>query len=368
MFLCLDRVGHADERHRTRWSTPDQDAGDWSFVMVQQRVARQRVSRASSFPEKRGTWGACWEMRRKFMHAIHSQPSCARRSTGGLGRALFAAPGIVARGRPPRSGFAIAFTLAFTVALLLPAWAIAQDTGRDRLIAALEATDRRIEQAETLVSASDSPVAEAELAAARNLQARAREALSANQYPFSMRLTLDARRRADRAIALVRGLPDPDRVETQLERTRELMQRARERIGDCDVDRAEGLIRNGVEMQSRAEEAVRSGRYLVALQLTMGARERAHRALRLCRIEENLQESAERALRRTDELIARAQEQVDAKGIELARDALARAIEIEARARQDFSGGLFESALRRTQSARAFAYRALRMSGSDTGR
>ncbi len=302
------------------------------------------------------------------MRTFQSQPSSTQRSTGGRGRALFAALGSDARCRPHRVGFAIACAWAFAAAMLVPTWAIAQDAGRDRLLAALEATERRIEQAEALVSASDSPVAEAELSAARDLQSRARAALSANQYPLSMRLTLDARRRADRAIALVRGLPDPDRVEMQLERTRELMQRARERTGDCDVDRARGLIRAGVEMQSRAEEAVRSGRYLVALQLTMGARERSHRALRLCRIEENLQESAERALRRSDELIARAQEQLDANGSELARDALARAIEIEARARQDFMGGLFESALRRTQSARAFAYRALRMSGSDTGR
>ena len=106
-------------------------------------------------------------------------------------------------------------------------------------------------------------------------------------------------------------------------------------------------------------------RYLVALQLTMGARERAHRALRLCRIEENLEEAAERALRRTDDLIARAQEQLSAGAGDAARQSLARAVDLEAQARQDYVGGLFELALRRTQSARAFAYRALRLSGSD---
>lgn len=269
-----------------------------------------------------------------------------------------------ARGaRQSARGIAMVWTLALTV--LVPMQARAQDTGRDRVLVALEATDRRIEQAEAHVSSSDSPVAEAEVSAARDLQSRAREVFSTGLYPVAMRLTLDARRRADRAIALVRGLPDPDRVETQLERTRELIQRARERIEECDIDRAKGLIRAGAEMQSRAEEAVRSGRFLVALQLTMGARERAHRALRLCRIEENLQESAERALRRTDDLISRAQEQLSAGAGDAARQSLARAVDLEAQARQDYVGGQFELALRRTQSARAFAYRALRLAGSD---
>lgn len=260
---------------------------------------------------------------------------------------------------------AIAVAWALALAFLFPVHAGAQDSGRDRVLAALEVTDRRIEQAELHVSSTESPAAEAEVSAARDLQSRAREAFSADRFPIAMRLTLDARRRADRAIALVRGLPDPDRVEAQLERTRELIQRARERIEDCDVDRATGLIRAGTEMQSRSEEAVRSGRYLVALQLTMGARERAHRALRLCRIEENLQESAERALRRTDDLISRAQEQLSAGAGDAARQSLARAVDLEAQARQDHVGGLFELALRRTQSARAFAYRALRLAGSD---
>ncbi len=260
-----------------------------------------------------------------------------------------------------------AIAVAFFMALMAFATvnAVAQDSGRDRVLAALEATDRRIEQAELHASSADSPAAEAEVSAARDLQSRAREAFSADRFPIAMRLTLDARRRADRAIALVRGLPDPDRVETQLERTRELIQRARERIEECDGDRAKGLIRAGAEMQSRAEESVRSGRYLVALQLTMGARERAHRALRLCRIEDNLQESAERALRRTDDVIARAQEHLGAGAPDGARQSLARAVDLETQARQDYAGGQFELALRRTQSARAFAYRALRLAGSD---
>ena len=262
----------------------------------------------------------------------------------------------------PRILACVACVLALAVLGAGPS--LAQDLTPERVQIALEATDRRIEQAAVILAGSDNPAAELELSAARDLQSRARDVFALHQLAFAMRLTFDARRHADRAIALVKGLPDPDRVETQLERTRELLQRTRERVEECDIDRAHGLVRAGVEMQARAEEAALSGRYLVALQLTMGARERAHRALRLCRLEENLQESAERALRRTDEVIARAHEQVDERGNDAARQALARASDLQLQAQQDFRGGFFESSLRHTQSARAFAYRALRLSGS----
>lgn len=265
--------------------------------------------------------------------------------------------------RTRRLAVAVMAGLSMVCAVWLAAPARAQDLTPERVQLALETTDRRIEQAEALVASSDNAQAEADLSAARDLQSRARSAFSSNQLVLAMKLTLDARRRSERAIALVKNLPDPDRVETQLERTRELIQRTRERVEECDADRAKALVRAAFEMQARAEESASSGRFLVALQLTMGARERAQRALRMCRMEENLQESAERALRRTDDVIARAQEQVDRSGSEPGRQALRRAVDLQARAQQDYRGGYFESCLRQTQSARTFAYRAARLSG-----
>lgn len=249
--------------------------------------------------------------------------------------------------------------------MAMPAAALAQDLNGERVQLALELTDRRIEQAEMLLAGADNERARAEVDLAVSLQAQARTAFGGAQLALAMRLTLEARAHADRAISILRG-PNPDGVLAQLERTRELLERARERIEECDNPRARAMIRTAFEMQVRAESAAREGRYLAALQLTMSARERAIRALRLCRMEENLAESAERALQRTDQAIERARERVEESGNEAARQALSRAIELQSRAWTEFRAERFEASLRLTQSARAFAHRAVRLSGGES--
>jgi len=239
--------------------------------------------------------------------------------------------------------------------------AAAQDLTRDRVQFALDQTDRRIEQAQTLLSSTDNVQAQAEVTMAVDLQARAKTAFASSQLRITMDLTLQARGHADRAIAIIKGLPDPDRVTAQLERTRELIERARDRIEECQNPRAHALIKVALEMQLRAEAAAGESRYLAALQLTMSARERALRALRLCNLEDNLQESAERALARTDELITQAREALADCSDERARAALGHAQEIETEAHAQFGNEHFEASLRLTQSARALAHRAIRL-------
>ena len=121
------------------------------------------------------------------------------------------------------------------------------------------------------------------------------------------------------------------------------------------------------ELQRRAEDGERAGHYLVALQLTTAARERIQRARRLCMFQEDLQESAQHALQRTDEVIGRAQQAVESSRKSNARRVLARAVELETSAEQDYRSGFYEPCLRQTQSARAFAYRAARLAGVDSG-
>jgi head-tail adaptor len=239
----------------------------------------------------------------------------------------------------------------------------AQTVASDRVQLALDLTDHRIEQAQSVLAGATNPRAQLELDAAVNMQGLAKAAFNASQWLRAMDLTLGARGHADRAIAIIRGLPDPDQVRTQLERTRELLDRARERIEDCDNPRARAMLRIAFEMQARAEGAAQELRFLGALQLTMSARERAMKALRLCNLEENLRESAERALRRTDEIIARAQDIVSERGTDQARDALSRSMQIQERAHAEFRAEHFEASLRMTQASRTFAYRAIRLSG-----
>ena len=224
-------------------------------------------------------------------------------------------------------------------------------------------TDMRIERADLLLARGRHPEAQPFLDNAKLIQARAKSAFAARQPGIALRLTLQARGAADRAISMVRGLPDPERVTAQLQRTRELLERTRDRIGECPVDRARFLLQVATAMEQRAEDAAHEERYLAALQLTMSARERVLAALRLCNVGDNARETAERALGLTDGIIARAQDAVSARGDEPARRALARAMALQTEARREFLADHFESCLRLTQTARTFATRALRLAG-----
>jgi len=233
---------------------------------------------------------------------------------------------------------------------------------RDRVQAAIETTDRRIEQAEPAVSGSDDAQARSELGLARELQTRAMRAFGAGRYPMAGRLTLEARDHVDRAMALVRGLPDPDRVWVQLERTGEMLERAGERIQACDDDRARALLKEANAIQARAQGSAEAGRFLGAMQLTMGARERGLRALRLCHLQEDAPDAAERALRRTDVMLARARDRLPSAGPDRSREVLGRAFQVQEDAWRQFRDGRGEASLRLTLTARALARRAMRQS------
>jgi len=123
------------------------------------------------------------------------------------------------------------------------------------------------------------------------------------------------------------------------------------------------MLRAAFEMQARAEEAAASGHYLAALKLTVNARERAQNALRICHLEENLEEAAERAIQRTDQILTRAQNALENCDNAQARDSFAQAMELQARAKSEFRAEHFRVALNLTLSARRAAYRAVRLCG-----
>jgi len=249
--------------------------------------------------------------------------------------------------------------LLWSLAAVPSVWG--QDPGREVVQQAIDLTDVRIEQASQLLAERPDGSAAAQLELARDLQSRAKSAFAGDQLVIAHRLTRDARVRADRAIAMVRGLPDPDRVSQQLERTREILDRARDRLADCDEARARALLRVALEMQSRADAAYGEGRYLAALQLTMSARERAEKALRLCRAGESAEEATQRALQSTDDLMPRARELVVASGLELPLSLVARAEGLQAEARREAAIGHHAAATRLSLNARLQAQRAMRL-------
>lgn len=255
----------------------------------------------------------------------------------------------------------LGWMVALVLAVLVPEIARADGpSGGARVQDALDQTDRRIALAETLVGENPNPNAQAELTAAHDLQARARSAFAANQLLLAGGATMQAREHADRAIAIVRNLPDPDRVQSQVERTQDVLDRARERLDGCDEPRARALLKVAMAMQERAQGAMAESRYLAALQLTTSAREKVQRAMRLCNLDESLADAAARALSRTDDVIGRSAELVGTDGSQASRDLLARAQTLQAQAHSEARLERYESALRLTLGARALAQRAAR--------
>ena len=186
--------------------------------------------------------------------------------------------------------------LLLLVGLGLPALSWAQV---ERAPLEVDRTEQRIARAHEAVAASGNASAQAELDHAISVQANARAALAAGRPRIAIDLTQRARTSADRAIAVTGDLPDPDRAQTQLDRTREMLDRARPQIEACNRERPRALLRTADDMQRRAEDAAHGGHYLAGLQLTMGARDRVARALRLCNVSDDATDAAERALRRT---------------------------------------------------------------------
>jgi len=240
--------------------------------------------------------------------------------------------------------------------------AAGQDAPRVQL--ELQRTDDRIAQAQSIAAGSSNEQAQFALSQAVNLQAEARRVFASSQFPLALHLTLDARRRAEVAIATVQGLPDPDRVGTQVERSRQLLERARDRVEECADDRARALFQGAMELQDRAESALSGGRYLAALRLTMSARERGWRSLRLCNLQEDMGPNAERALQKTDVVIDRARLWIADHPADRGRAALGQAEDLQRRATDELRAGHDDACVRLTQSARSAAFRALRLSGA----
>lgn len=230
-----------------------------------------------------------------------------------------------------------------------------------RLRDEIERTERRIQHARDLMAtAPANAAASAELERAVTLQGIARTAYADARYAVAGRATMEARIHADRAIALVQGLPDPGRVQDQMQRTREMLERARDRLARCEQPAAREMLRTASDMQSRAEAAYAETRYLAALQLTSSARERALRAQQMCNAGESLEEAVDAALQRTDDRLARAREVVGERGSERARRLLENAEGLQARAKVEAQAQRTRAAMRLTRMAREQAERSLR--------
>lgn len=231
-----------------------------------------------------------------------------------------------------------------------------------RVSFALEQTDQRIVQADRALGADAEPAALSELTHARELQERARTALAQGQPGLAMQLTLEARQHVPQAGPALRGLPTAARVSLQLERTRDLLGRSRERLAGCDQPESRDELAAADMMQARADSALTEGRSLAALELSMDARNRAFRALQACNLGEDLPGTLDFALRRTDQVLTRARNATSKSGDGGAQQSLQEAMRLQGQAHEESRLQHVETSLRLTHSARAAARRAVELS------
>lgn len=259
-----------------------------------------------------------------------------------------------------RASWRHAAAVALAAALLCAGSVRAQEFDGARLVEALELTQQRIDSAAAVVpDKGDAPEIH-ELRLARDLQARARVAVGRGRPLIAHRATIEARMHAERAISISRGLPDPERVMIQLERTSELLERAGDLLSGCREPRASALLRTASGMQERATTAGDEGRFLAALQLTLSARQRVEKAMRLCNVVEDLGATVARGLSRTDQALESAKRAAADGAPPQARRDLRRAIELQREALSERDAQHLERALQLTQLARGIANRIAR--------
>ena len=228
----------------------------------------------------------------------------------------------------------------------------------ERVSLLLDQTDRRIQQMDQLLGPGADSHSLSELTTAREIQQQARSVFAQGRPRVAARLTLEAREHIQQAGAVSRGLPDSERVSIQLERTRDLLGRSRERLASCEQAEARAGLDAADMMQARADSALVEGRSLAAQELSLEARERAFRALQLCNLGEDLPGTVNFALKRTDQVLARARG--NAPGSPAVQQSLDEAARLQARAQQEFRQQHVDESLKLTHSARAAARRAVR--------
>ncbi len=197
--------------------------------------------------------------------------------------------------------------------------------------------------------------------AERQLQS-AREQYQERNYAIALRL-------ADNAVNLMRTALRydadeslaPERVELELERTGDFLERALAVVQENDSDRARLLINKAFDILAQARGEFEHDRLLRALRLTREARSFAERALHQVvdgPVDPNV---ARKSVAQTAALIERVEAALEDAQDERAEQLLKRAIQRQERAQELVDGERWKEALVQTRVARNFANEAMEL-------
>lgn len=219
-------------------------------------------------------------------------------------------------------------------------------------------TAELLSEVEPVVRRSGVREAERLLNLALNEQETARRYFDARRYALALRFTRAARQHGREALGMVRRRGGREQVEQELERTDQLLVRARERAGKSTEDRARDILARAEALQQQAREAFRAERLPQALRLTLAARNLLLRAWEGARGETD-PELAEAAAADNDRLISEWRSTVDREGDEPTRRMFRGAVERQERVRVRLAAREYGPAYREANQVRRMLNRAI---------
>jgi hypothetical protein len=188
---------------------------------------------------------------------------------------------------------------------------------RDRINNEISITDEIIERAREIVFDSRSQRARVLLASAENMQSQAKKSFQGASFGFSLKLTLEARQKANQSIGVARNETlIEESVMRIAEETVARIIRVREVIveNNLKADRAMRLIDEARNLLEQARANTHELRFQLGLKLAENARDRALKAEQQVRRIRALKETTERRLAVLESLIERAQIRVAESG------------------------------------------------------
>jgi hypothetical protein len=156
-----------------------------------------------------------------------------------------------------------------------------------------------------------------------------------------------------------------DRVEQELRRTDQGLERAREIVSESGSERARTLLRSAAGVQETAWGQFHGRRWLHSLSLTREARQIAARAVVLARQDQSLEVRARREVERAERDLGRAAELAGDRPSPQVEHLLRESRGLIERGRVEYHEQHYEAALRLALSARRLVRQAVGLSGGD---
>ncbi len=249
------------------------------------------------------------------------------------------------------------------IALGIPLLLVSSAQGqiRENIERELKRTDVVIRRAKEAVLESRNPKAENLLLMATNLQGKAKEAFSMIKYRLALQLTLKGREKAYEAIGFTkRDEENENLVLKVIERTDQIINKAKEVVGELRKRRLASLLQMAIDNQQKAKEFFKEHKPKMALKLSLKAKEMAQRILTMAKGEKRVDRLAEKELKKTDELTQKTWLIVQESQDQKAKKLFDRSTRLQEKAWNLFHQGRFTGAIKESRKARELVRKALR--------